>query len=339
MANIKQPESLQEAIVYFSDPERAFVHAVNMRWPGGVITCPRCGGTQHSFLKTRLMWFCKGCKRQFSVKVGTIFEDSPISLDKWMTAFWMVVNCKNGISSAEMARTLKITQKSAWFMNHRIREVLGNKSFGLQSKIGGGEGGEVEVDETFVGGKAKFMHRNRAKKYAEIGTHHGKAIVQGFLDRDLREVRAKVVPNTKRETLQDEVLSNVKFGTRVYTDNAVGYDSLHYRFVHEFVNHAERYVNGRVHTNGLENFWSLLKRGLKGTYVAVEPFHLYRYVDEQVFRLNNRKTKKRNVSDADRFQLAMSQINGKRLTYAELTGNGVDSLHTSTAGTREADAF
>src|SRR5271169_2077196 len=161
MANMKQPESLQEAIVYFSDPERAFVHAVNMRWPDGVITCPRCSGTQHSFLKTRLMWFCKGCKRQFSVKVGTIFEDSPISLDKWMTAFWMVVNCKNGVSSAEMARTLKITQKSAWFMNHRIREVLGNnKSFGIRTKIGGGE---VEVDETFVGGKAKNMHRSRAK--------------------------------------------------------------------------------------------------------------------------------------------------------------------------------
>jgi len=125
MANkLSQPKTLQEAIVYFSDSERAFVYAVNLRWPGQHIICPRCSGTEHSFLRTRLMWFCKGCKRQFSVKVGSIFEDSPLGLGKWMTAFWMICNCKNGVSSAEMARTLKITQKSAWFMLHRIREVL-----------------------------------------------------------------------------------------------------------------------------------------------------------------------------------------------------------------------
>jgi hypothetical protein len=256
-----------------------------------------------------------------------------------MTAVWIICNCKNGVSSYELASTLGITQKSAWFMNHRIREAMANRSFSKRTKIGGGEGGEVEVDETFVGGKARNMHRSRAKKYAGIGCHHGKAIVQGFLDRNLRQIRATVVPNTKRETLQNEVLSNVKYGTTVYTDNAVGYDNLHNRFVHEFVNHAERYVNGRIHTNGMENFWSLLKRGLKGTYVAVEPFHLYRYVDEQVFRYNNRTTKKQTVTAADRFRLAMSQINGKRLTYAELTGKGVDSLHASTAGTGEAEAF
>jgi transposase-like protein len=336
MANIIEPKTLQDAIVYFSDPERAFVYAVNLRWPDGIIYCPRCSGTSHSFVKTRLLWFCKGCKRQFTVKVGTIFEDSPITLDKWMTAVWMVCNCKNGVSSYEIARSLGITQKSAWFMLHRVREALANRTFGGKRKVGG-SGSEVEVDETFVGGLTKNMHRSRAKKYSTIGVHSGKTIVQGFLDRDLRKIRATVVPNTKRETLQDEVLSNVKYGTTVYSDNAVGYDNLRYRFVHEFVNHAERYVNGRVHTNGLENFWSLLKRGLKGTYVAVEPFHLYRYVDEQVFRYNNRKTPKQDVTDADRFRLAMHQINGKRLTYAELTGKGTDSLHTSTTGAGQTE--
>ena len=327
---MRAPQTLQEAIVYFSDPERAFVYAVNLRWPDQKVVCPRCGHGQHYFIKTRRLWLCKGCKKQFTVKVGTIFEDSALGLDKWMTAVWMLVNCKNGISSHELGRDLGITQKSAWFMLQRIREALKEKSLG--KKLGGGSGSELEVDETYVGGKAINMHRSRRLKYgAMTAPHHGKTIVQGILDRDLRKIRAKVVPNIKRETLQDEVLKNVKYGSTVYSDNLVGYDKLHYRFVHEFVNHAEKYVDGRVHTNGLENFWSLLKRGLKGTYVAVEPFHLFRYVDEQVFRFNNRK----DMSDSQRFALAMNHVAGKRLTYAELTGKDADALHSSTTGTGE----
>jgi transposase-like protein len=196
----------------------------------------------------------------------------------------------------------------------------------------GGSGTELEADETFVGGLTKNMHKERKLRLVQQGgVHGGKTIVQGILDRDLREVRAKVVPDIKRETLQNAILNNVKYGSTVYTDDAVGYDKLHYRFVHDVVNHAESYVNGRVHTNGLENFWSLLKRSLRGTYVAVEPFHLERYVDEQVFRYNNRK----NKNDADRFALAMSQVAGKRLTYSELIGKDTDSLHTSTTGAGE----
>lgn len=345
MANIKQPDTLQEAIVYFSDPERAFVYAVNLRWPSGVITCPRCQGKEHSFLKTRLMWFCKGCKKQFSVKVGTIFEDSPIPLDKWMTAFWMVVNCKNGVSSAEMARTLKITQKSAWFMLHRIREVLKNKSL---YKMGGSDGGAVETDETFIGGKAANMHKERKVRLQRIrgeqrlgDMYIGKTAVMGILDRGTREIRTKVIPNIKRETLQNEIFKQVRYGSKVYTDSATTYDLLHWRYIHEFVNHAERYVNGQVHTNGLENFWSLFKRNLRGTYISVEPFHLDRYLDEQVFRFNNRGGKKKDdrVSDAQRFTRAMSMISGKRLTYAKLTGKGVDSIHHSAAGTGQAEPF
>lgn len=328
---MKTPHTLQEAIVYFSDSERAFVYAVNLRWPDRKVMCPRCGHFNHYFIKTRRLWLCKGCKRQFTVKVGTIFEDSAIGLDKWMTAVWMLVNCKNGISSHELARSLGVTQKSAWFMLHRIRRALKEQSFG--KKIGSGPGSELEVDETFVGGKSINMHKGRRLRYEQMGGHHGKAVVHGILDRDLRQIRAQVVPNVKRETLQNQVLSNVRYGSTVYSDDAVGYDRLNYRFVHEVVNHAETYVKGRVHTNGLENFWSLLKRGLRGTYVAVEPFHLDRYVDEQVFRFNNRK----DMSDADRFALAMSQIARKRLTYEELTGKSTSPRHSAT-GAGEAQA-
>jgi transposase-like protein len=209
-------------------------------------------------------------------------------------------------------------------MLHRLRLVLKTGTMG--TKLGGTESGGVEVDETFVGGKLKNMHRDRRERFAAQSGHTGgatgKTIVMGMLDRDERKVRASVVPNVKRETLQNEVLNNVKYGSAVYTDDAVPYDKLKWRYIHETVNHAETYVNGRVHTNGLENFWSLLKRGLKGTYVAVEPFHLERYIDEQVFRFNNRATKDNPLNDSDRFLLALSQVAGKRLTFAELTGKG-----------------
>ena len=199
--------------------------------------------------------------------------------------------------------------------------------------MGGGDGGPVEVDETFVGGTPKFMHKSRrltlVQKRNEVpdwkasDTHPGKTVVMGMLDRESRQIRAKVVPNVKRETLQNEILSHIKSGSTVYTDAATSYYNLAAReYIHETVTHVDEYVRGQVHTQGIENFWSLLKRGLKGTYVAVEPFHLERYVDEQVFRINNRFTRDNPLDDADRFMLAVSQIVGKRLTYAELTGKG-----------------
>jgi transposase-like protein len=329
---MREPKTLQQAIVYFSDPDRAFDFAVKLRWPDGKIICPRCSSEKHYFIKTRKLWLCRGCNKQFTLKVNTIFEDSPLGLDKWMTAFWMLVSCKNGISSMEIHRALGITQKSAWFMLQRLREALKESKFG-RGKIGG-PGSELEADETFVGGKMKNMHKDKRVKINQLGDKFkGKAVVQGIFDRDARKIRATVVPNIKRETLQNEILRNVKYGSTVYTDDAVGYETLSYRFVHDVVNHAETYVRGRVHTNSLENFWSLLKRTLRGTYVAVEPFHLDRYVDEQVFRFNNRKDK----SDSDRFALAMSQVAGKRLTYSELTGKDTDSLHTSETRARETE--
>lgn len=340
---MEEPKTLQQAIIYFSDPDRVFDFAVKLRWIDGKITCPRCGSDKYRFVRTRRIWFCKRCQKQFSVKVGTIFEDSPLGLDKWMMGFWMMVNCKNGISSMEIHRALGITQKSAWFLLHRLREAMKHRSI---FKLGGPDAGPVEADEAFIGGNPKNMHRSRRLKLGQIrgeqkrgDMYTGKTAVQGILDRELRQVRAKVIPNIKRETLQNEILKQVRYGSKVYTDNAVGYDKLGWRYVHDVVNHAETYVKGQVHTNGLENFWSLLKRNLRGTYVSVEPFHLDRYLDEQVFRYNNRATKDNQIDDADRFYLAMSQISGRRLTYAELTGKGTDSLHHPAAGTGQEEPF
>ncbi|QNI34324.1 IS1595 family transposase [Alloacidobacterium dinghuense] len=311
----KFPKSMLEAIRYFADPDVCVDFVASMRWPDGV-TCPHCDGQRVSYLSSRRIWKCmaKDCHKQFSVKTGSVFEDSPITLDKWLTAVWLVVNCKNGISSYELMRDLKVTQKSAWFMLHRIRLALKNTSW---EKIGGN--GAIEVDETHFGPNTRKMHAGKRTRLAKEG--YQKPVVFGMLDRESRQVRAKVVPNVKRETLQNEILNQIEKGSKVYTDRYTGYDNLAAQeYVHETVNHVEEYVRGQVHTQGIENFWSLLKRGLRGTYVAVEPFHLDRYVDEQVFRFNNRATKDNPLDDTDRFMLAVSQIAGKRLTYAELTG-------------------
>ena len=314
-----KPKTLQEAIKYFSNPDNCMKWLVAKRWPDGVVRCPHCERTDATFLPDLRKWQCKSAhkSRQFSAKVGTIFEDSPIPLEKWLVALWMVCNCKNGISSYEIHRTVGVTQKSAWFMLHRIRLGLHKPTIG--SKVGGPDT-EIEVDETWIGGKALNMHKERRVRYNRSGGHHGKAVVMGILDREQRQIRAKVVPNVQRETLQTEVLNNVHYGTKVYSDNTAAYDHLHENYIHEFVNHAERYVDGRVHTNGLENFWSLFKRNLRGTYVSVEPFHMFRYLDEQVFRFNNRGSKESPVTDLDRFDRALSQITDKRLTFAEVTG-------------------
>jgi transposase-like protein len=322
------PMTLQQAIVHFSDPDRAFQTAINFRWPNGVVTCPRCGSEKHSFIKTRRIWFCYGCKKQFTLKVGTILEDSPIGLDKWMMTMWMLANCKNGVSSYEISRATGVTQKSAWFMLHRIREAMKDLT---APKLGSSEGGEVEVDEAYVGAKVKNMHKSRKLKiqhelskipqWKNTTRYAGKTAIMGMFDRNSRQVRAKVVPNTKRETLQTEILNGINFGSKIYSDEAVGYNALKQQYIHETVNHVDTYVRGQVHTNCLENFWSLTKRNLAGTYVAVEPFHLNRYLDEQMFRFNNRV----GTNDSQRFAKVLSQVAGRRLTYADLTGSGTGS--------------
>ena len=322
--NTPMPKTLQEAVAYFSDPVRTFDYAVKLRWPDGRVTCPRCGSDQHSFISTRHIWFCKGCKKQFTLKIGTIFEDSPLGMDKWMIAVWMIANCKNGISSYEIARALGITQKSAWHMMHRVRLAMHNKDFVRL----GGPGSEVEVDETFIGGAARFMHPARRKRVITERGVKDKTAVFGILERGGKVV-AMVIPGRRKGHLQPEIKAHVAAKSAIYSDALLSYQGLsnYQDFAHQTIDHAERYVDGQVHTNGLENFWSLLKRGLKGTYIAVEPFHLFRYVDEQVFRYNNRATKDHFVGDGDRFQMMMQHIVGKRLTYQELTGKGTDSVH------------
>jgi transposase-like protein len=328
----KQPETLQEAIQFFGIEQNCIDTVAALRWPEGV-ACVACGCKEHYWLKTQRRWKCKDCYKQFSVKLDTIFEDSPLGLDKWLIALWMLVNCKNGVSSYELSRDLGISQKSAWFLLHRLRLALQQKSI---EKIGG-DGSPVEVDETYVGGKVQNMHYKkklalvRLRNEVATKTMKGNAArfykgnkvpVFGLLDRESRKVRATVIPNVKRETLQNEILNAVQKKSSIFSDEHTAYIGLkEQEYVHEIVNHMNQYVRGNIHTNGIENFWSLLKRGLKGTYVSVEPFHLGKYVDEQVFRFNTRKSDDgRKMKDLDRFHAALSQISGKRLTFAEVTG-------------------
>ena len=266
------------------------------------------------------------------MKVGTIFEDSPLGMDKWMTAMWLLVNCKNGISSCEIARDLGVSQKSAWFMAHRLRLAMQNGSFVKM----GGSGTEVEVDETFIGGKARNMHPDKRERRITGTGGKDKTAVMGIMKRG-GEVRTVVIDNRRKKTLQNEVRKHVKAGSALYSDALLSYEGLNTDYAHKVIDHAVAYVDGAVHTNTLENFWSLLKRGISGTYVSVEPFHLFRYLDEQAYRYNNRK----DMTDAERFEQAMGNVFGKRITFSQLTGNDqFDARQANYAPrTREAEGL
>jgi transposase-like protein len=314
------PKTLTEAIRYYSDELTCIQAVAALRWPEGKPVCPKCfaaeGDRKHYWLAAQKRWKCYACRKQFSVKVGSVFEDSPLSLDVWLIALWMLCNCKNGVSSYEIGRATGITQKSSWFVLQRLRLVLRDV---VPAPLGDGPENPVEIDECYVGGKPKNMHRTKrlARKIGMNGGYSDKTAIMGMLERRTRQVRAMVIPNPKRETLQKQILERVGFGATVYTDGRPGYDGLTAKaYVHETVNHMEEYVRGAVHTQSIENFWSCLKRTLNGTYVAVEPFHMDRYLDEQMFRFNNRL----NMNDGDRFAKALSQVGGKRLTWVELTG-------------------
>ena len=308
------PDTLLGAITYFDDIDVATMFVANLRWPDGV-TCPHCESKACAFVTSRRIWQCKGCRKQFSVKVGSIFEDSPIPLSKWLPAMWMLVNCKNGVSSYEIARAVGVTQKSAWHMLHRVR-------LAMQSRHGGKLGGDVDVDETFIGGRARFMHKGKREKAIRGRGPTGKAAVMGLLERHPQKgksrVRLEIVPNTRRHHLHARVEQHVCDGASVYTDALPSYDQLGLYYRHQVIDHAEAYAEGEIHTNGLENFWSLLKRTIKGTYVSVEAFHLFRYLDEQARRFNER-----DLNDAERFVRTMRSIIGRRLTWKQLTGKEV----------------
>ncbi|HXW50973.1 MAG TPA: IS1595 family transposase, partial [Candidatus Acidoferrales bacterium] len=289
------PRTLLEAVRYFADLDVARGFLAHLKWPDG-ITCPSCASQDISDMPTRKMYRCKLCKRQFSVKVGTIFEDSPIGLDKWLPAVWALSSAKNGVSSHELARSIGVTQKTGWFMLQRIR--LAMKTKGFQAPLYG----TVEVDETFIGGKVKNMSlRKRKAKPAQA--YWDKTAVMGVLQRG-GEVRAFTIPEPKAPYMQAGVRDNVAEGSQVYTDGHHAYRPLEFAYEHRFVDHLlNQYVNGQVHTNGIENFWCLLKRAIKGTYIKPEPQHISRYVDEQVFRFNSR-----GLLDADRFAVVLAKV-------------------------------
>jgi transposase-like protein len=305
------PKTLLDAVKFFGEYENCRRFVVEARWPDGIVRCPTCNSDHVTYMVNTRRWKCYGKhpRAQFTLKVGTIFEDSAIPLEKWLPTVWLLANCKNGISSYELARALGVTQKTAWFMLHRVR--LAMRSGGFRKLYG-----EIEVDETFIGGKARNMHLDRREKEITGRGAKDKAAVLGFLRRG-GEVRTEVIRNRRKHTVQSIVRKQVAPLSILYTDELPSYEGLDNDFIHQVVNHAVQYVRGRVHTNGLENFWSLLKRGVKGTYVSVEPFHLARYLDEETFRYNNRD---KEIGDAGRFALVLADIVGKRLTYDELTG-------------------
>lgn len=316
MADNKEPASLQEAIVYFSNFDNCQRFMIDLRWPDGKVRCPYCGSEKVTYLANARLWKCYGDhpKAKFSLKVGTIFEDSPIGLDKWFTALWLLVNCKNGVSSYEVARDISVSQKSAWHMMHRLRFALHSGSFEMLV-------GQVEVDETYIGGKARNMH---ASKRARKVTGHGpadKTIVFGAVERG-GKVRLSTLEGTGKPELHRKVRQFIEAGSAIFSDQLESYSGLDPDYQHAVINHAVSYVEGNVHTNTMENFWSLLKRQLHGTYISVEPFHLFRYLDEQAYRYNNRK----EMNDFERFKFALSQVMGKRLTWNRLTGKERDDF-------------
>jgi transposase-like protein len=308
--------TLRDAILYFADFEHCRQFMIELRWPDGKVKCPHCGSETVTYLAKQRVWKCyrKHGRPTFSLKTGTIFEDSPIPLEKWLPAAWLLINCKNGISSYELHRGLGVTQKTAWFMLHRIRLAMQSQSF---NKLGG----EVEVDETFIGGKARNMHAaKRAEKIQGRGGN-SKEIVFGMVERGGKVITGHV-DTRKKKDLQPIIRERIEAGSAIFSDDLKSYDVLEKDYQHAVIDHAVEYVNGNVHTNTMENFWSLLKRGLHGTYVSVEPFHLFRYLDEQAFRYNSRQ-----LTDPERFAIVMKQIVGRRLTYEQLTGKMQATQH------------
>lgn len=309
-APLPLPNTLLEAVRMFADKQVAHDFFVALRWPNGV-ACPRmgCGSADVLKISNRNVWKCRECGRQFTAKVNTVFEDSPIGFDKWLPAMWMLTADRNGVSSYEVARGIGVTQKSAWFMLHRLRLAMRTNTFERLS-------GEVEADETYIGGKT----RRGIPLAVKIGSkgkrakQDAKTIVMGMRERG-GKVRAFVVRDNRRGTLLPRIMQHVEPGATLYTDALRSYEDAREQYVHHVINHAKAYVEGRVHTNNIENFWSVLKRTLGGTYIAPRPQHLDAYLDEQVFRFNERKE-----SDGPRFALALKGADSRRLTYADLTG-------------------
>lgn len=313
MSNPENPQSLMAAMRHF-DPDGAETYIASIKWPDGP-HCPKCGSVNVGQIKSRRRYQCceKGCRKQFSLTTGTILEGTHLRLDQWVVAVWMIVGCRNGVSSCEIARTIDCKQQSAWHLLHRVRHILAQDRTGML----GEHGAVVEADWTHVGGSLKFMTHARRERARARG-HYGKTLVHAMKERHTGKVRANIISSTRRKPLRAEVLSNVAKGTRFYTDESPSYKWAKDFYRHKSVNHQWFYVWNKTHVNGCENFFNCLRRGLKGTYVSASPEHLSAYVDETVWRFNNRK-----LTDWERFDKAMRLIVGKRLTYSTLTDGAV----------------
>ncbi|MEZ0004915.1 transposase-like protein [Flavobacterium sp. 28YEA47A] len=304
--DLRDFDSLFQLLDHFTTEEICEEHLAVIRWNGEAV-CPYCESTRVNALKGKTKRYkCYECRKQFGVKVGTIFHDSKISLRKWFVAIYLVTSHKKGISSHQLARDLKITQKSAWFVLQRIRETY--------SPQAGTFSNEVEIDETYIGGKEKNKHASKQVKGTQGRSIKTKSPVLGILERS-GKVYAVPVKDTKADTILPIMVAKVDSGATVYTDEYRAYSSLHKSFNHDFVRHsANEYVSGSVHTNNIENFWSLLKRGLDGIYHHVSDKHLGRYVNEFTFRYNNR-----GLSEGSKFDVALAIGTTKRLKYKTLT--------------------
>ena len=281
---------------------------MELRFPHGV-ACPRCGSLAVGWITTRRLIQCKDCKKQSSLKVGTIFEDSPIGFDKWLPAMWMIGGDRNGISSHELGRAIGVTQKTAWFMLHRIRLAMQNKSIEKPFT-------ERGRGRRNVRGRQGWLTWNKYgnRRIQAHGPATDKAVVFGMAQRGKpSQVRAMVVPDYKQITLAPILFDNVAKGSKLYTDALRSYRGLEPRFVHAFVDHMVEYVNGNVHTNTIENFWSCLKRTIHGTYICPKTFHMEAYVDEQAWRFNHREQ-----PDGARLNAALEGVEGRRITYKQL---------------------
>jgi transposase-like protein len=308
MIELNKFTNLIELLTYFKDEKVCARYLEKLRWEKKNYTCPYDGCHHDKVFKysNGKVYKCSKCQRQFSIRVGTIFEGSKISLKKWFAAIYLVTSHKKGISSAQLAKDVGVTQKTAWFMLHRIRKALGLHQSG--DKLDG----ICEADETYIGGLEKNKHLKNKVKGTQGRSTKTKIIVAGVLERG-GELRAKKLEATNVKTLGKYVTDNVKEGSRINTDEWLGYKNLHKIFDHRVVNHkSHQYVDGDVHTNTLEGFWAMLKRGIRGVYHNMSARHIQNYIDEFVFRYNTR-----GKSEYHRFNMVLSKSN-VRLTYSDL---------------------